>query len=160
MESKMIYTPSIEGFEGQKIEIKSDFWSGYKLFINGQPAPKGLRRNEMLLQRNDGQNVTAVWKPQVIGLDVPLLLVDGKVIKLEEPLKCYQWLWGGLPITLVFFGGFVGALFGLLGFSFNAKIFRSSLNPFVKYLTALVVTFFIFIIYFAVALALRDMIYH
>jgi hypothetical protein len=135
------YKAIIEGFEGQNIEVNASFWSGSKLLVNGEPAPKGDKRNEMLLQRNDARQVTATWKPQLLGLDVPQLMVDGKVVSLVEPLKWYQWAWGGLPLLLVFVGGMLGALAGLIAFSINAKVFRTEFNDVLKYVLAGMVSF-------------------
>ena len=132
----MRYKANIEGFEGQNIEVMISFWSGPKLLVNGEPAPKGEKRSEMLLQRNDARQVTAFWKPQLMGFDVPQLMVDGKVISLVEPLKWYQWVWGSLPVFLVFIGGLLGALLGLVAFSINAKVFRSGLNDVLKYVVS------------------------
>ena len=121
----MSYLVNIEGFEGQKIEVDSNMWTGSKLLVNGDPAPKGSKRGEMLLQRNDGQQVIATWKSQAFGFDVPQLVVDGKPISLVAPLQWYQWVWGGWPILLLFLGGALGAVAGLIGLSFNVRIFRS-----------------------------------
>lgn len=137
----MKYTANLEGFEGQNIEVITGFWSGPKLFINGEPAPKGDRRNEMRLQRNDLRQVTATWKPVLMGFDVPQLLVDGKVTSLVEPLKWVQWVWGGLPVLLVFAGGLLGAFIGLIAFSINAKIFRSGLGDVLKYIISGMLSF-------------------
>jgi hypothetical protein len=130
------YKVNIEGFEDQLIEVSVSFWSGPKLFINGEAAIKGENRNEMVLQRNDSRQITATWKPQIMGFDVPQLLVDGKVVRLVEPLKWYQWAWGGLPVLMAFAGGALGALIGLVAFSINAKIFRSGLNDVMKYVVS------------------------
>ena len=62
----MGYKANIEGFEGQDLEVNVSFWTGPKLLVNGQPAPKGTKRGEMLLQRNDGRQVVAIWKQQMI----------------------------------------------------------------------------------------------
>jgi len=147
----MGYKANIEGFDGQNIEVKVSFWSGPKLLVNGQPAPKGNKRGEMLLQRNDGRQVIATWKPQLLGLDVPQLIVDGKQVNLVEPLKWYQWVWGGLPILLVFIGGALGAIAGLVGFSINAKVFRMELNDFLKYAVAGIVSVLAVVFYFIAA---------
>jgi hypothetical protein len=148
----MGYTANIEGFEGQKIEVNIGFWSGPKLLVNGEPAPKGNKRGEMVLQRNDGKRVTATWKPQVLGLDVPQLLVDGKTVNLVEPLKWYQWIWGGWPVVLLFVGGALGAIAGLVGFSINAKIFRTEMSEVMKYVVTGAVSVLAVFAYFVVAL--------
>ena len=95
----MNYPINIEGFEGQTLEMKpSGMWAGPQLLVNGQPAPKGPKRGQMLLRRTDGSEAVATWKPQFMGLDVPRLDVDGKQINVVEPLKWYAWVWSGLPI--------------------------------------------------------------
>lgn len=150
----MGYTPNIEGFEGQKIEVNVGFWSGPKLLVNGEPAPKGNKRGEMVLQRNDGKQVSATWKPQVLGLDVPQLLVDGKPVNLVEPLKWYQWIWGGWPVILLFVGGALGAIAGLVGFSINAKVFRTEMSEALKYVVTGAVSVMAVVAYFVVALVI------
>lgn len=130
----MQYPVIIEGFENQKIEVKAPgLLAGPKLLVNGQPAPKGPKRNQMALRRDDGVDVTAVWKPRLLGLDVPQIVVDGKPIAVVEALNWYEWLWAALPVLLVFAGGAVGAMMGVLGLYVNIKLFRSSLNGVLKY---------------------------
>ena len=144
----MNYTANIEGFEGQNIEVKMGFWAGPKLLVNGEPAPKGNKRGEMTLERNDGKDATAKWKQQALGLDVPQLIVDEDVITLVEPLKWFQLVWGGLPILLVFMGGLLGGLTGFIGFSANTKIFRTDMNDVVKYLATGAVSVLTVVAYF------------
>ena len=149
----MNYKVSLEGFEGQDIEVRTSFWSGPKLFVNGEIAPKGDKRGEMLLRRNDGREVIVKWKPQILGLDVPQLIIENREINFVEPLKWYQWLWSGLPIALVFIGGILGAIAGIAGFSINANIFRAEMNSVLKYIVSGAVSILAVVAYFiAVAL--------
>lgn len=150
----MGYKANVEGFEGQDLEVNVSFWTGPKLLVNGQPAPKGTKRGEMLLQRNDGRQVVAIWKQQMMGFDVPQLVVDGKPVKLVEPLQWYQWLWGGWPVVLVFVGGALGAIAGVLAFTINARLFRAEMNPVLKYVVTAVVSGGAVLAYFIVALLL------
>ena len=106
----------------------------------------------MVLQRNDGKQVVAIWKPQFLGLDVPQLIVDGKKVSLVEPLKWYQWLWGGLPVILIFIGGMLGAFSGIIGFIINAKIFRSAMSDILKYVVSGVVSVLAVVTYFIAAM--------
>lgn len=148
----MNYPVTLEGFEGQTIEVQSaGFVTSAKLLIGGQPAAKGPKRGEMLVRRNDGKEVIAVWKPQVLGLDVPQLVVDGKVVNVAEPLKWYIWVWSALPILLVFTGGAIGALAGIIGFSVNTSLFRSSLPGLAKFALSAVVSVVTVIAYFVLA---------
>jgi hypothetical protein len=136
----MGYTVSVAGFEGQKMEVRTNMWSGSKLYVNGQPAPKGSKRGEMLLTSDDGRQVAATWKQVALGFDVPQLSVDGKVFPLVEPLKWYHWLWGIWPVGLLFVGGALGAIIGLIAFSFNAQIFRSKLSPVLQFVATAAVS--------------------
>ena len=147
----MSYAVNIEGFEGQSIGVNVGFWTGAKLLVNGEPAPKGSKRGEMLLQRNDGTQLIAKWKPQVLGLDVPQLVADGKLIKLVEPLKWYQLIWGGWPILMIFMGGALGAIVGVIGFLINTRIFRANLNGVVKYLATGIISVLAVVVYFVMA---------
>lgn len=134
----MKYPVNLQGFEGQAIELQTQgMLSGPKLLVNGKSAPKGAKRGEMLLRRNDGREVIA--KFQSAFLDVPKLQVDGQTIQVVEPLKWYEWAWNGIPLLIVFLGGMMPFLIGFAAFSINATLFRSQKNTLAKYgLTALV----------------------
>jgi hypothetical protein len=151
------YPVQIPGFEGHTIEVATPgLFSGVKLLVNNQPAPRGPKRNQMLLKRNDGSEVVATWKPQLLGFDIPQLVVEGKTFQVVEPLKWYEWVWGGLPILLLFVGGALGALAGLIGFAINARIFRSSLNGLVKYILSAAVSLLAVFVYFVVAILISN----
>lgn len=125
----------LAGFEGQNIEIKpAGFFSGAKVLVNGETAPKGPKRGQMALRKNDGTEVIAHWQPTMLGFDMPKLVVDGEVIEIAKPIKWYEMVWSALPILLVFMGGLFGVLVGFIGFTINAKVFRSELNTLVKFL--------------------------
>jgi len=137
----MAFTIQLEGFEGQRIEVRPpSFFSGPKLLVNGMPPQRGKKRGEMVLSRSDGLEVIARWKPQLLGLDTPKLLVNDKTISVVEPLKPPEIIWGGLPVLLFFVGGALGALAGIAAFSINAKIFRSSLHGAAKYAVTAIVS--------------------
>lgn len=135
----MRYPVRLEGFEGQTLEIQpGGLFSGPKVFVNHQPAPKGKGR-EVILRRTDGTSVVATLKPSIFGLDVPQLVVEGKTIRVTEPLRWYVWAWIALPMLLVFVGGALGGIAGFFGLSTNAIIVRSKMNGFAKFaLTAAV----------------------
>jgi hypothetical protein len=148
----MNYSIQIDGFEGQTIEVKSpSMFAGPKLLVNGQPTSKGPKRNQMVLRRNDGKEIIASWKPRILGLDMPQLFVDGKIINVVAPLVWYEWIWSGISILLVFSGGLIGGMIGGLSFSINTQIFRSSLSTVAKYFATAGVSIMAVIIYFIVA---------
>lgn len=134
----MEYPVQINGFEGQSLAIQSPgLLAGPKLLIDGQQAPRGQKRNQVVLRRSDGAEVVATWKPRILGLDVPDIEVEGERIRVAEPLKWYQWMWAALPGLLVFVGGALGALFGALALFVNIKIFRSQWPGVLKYLSTI-----------------------
>ena len=149
---------TLEGFEGQTIELQpGTFWKGPILLVNGQPAPNGPKRGTMALRRNDGRDVIAKWKPVFGGIDVPALIVDEKVIQLVEPLPWYQWVWSGLPIILIFVGGALGAIIGIVAAATNIKMFRSQQTTLIKYGLSAVVSIGAVILYGIIAILLRSM---
>lgn len=144
----MKYLINLPGFEGQTIELQSaGLLTGAKLLVDGQPAPKGQKRGEMLLRRNDGKDVVVRFKG--IFLDVPVLLVDDELVQVAEPLKWYEWGWNCLPILIVVGGGAIPFLISFIALSLNLKIFRQQQTTLAKYgLTGLVtvVAFLIFLL--------------
>ena len=105
-----------------------------------------------MLQHDDGQQVIAKWKPQFLGLDLPQLVVDEKVIPLVEPLQWYQWLWGGWPILLLFIGGALGAIAGMISVTINVKVFRTEISDLLKYVVSGLVSVFSVAAYFFAAI--------
>jgi hypothetical protein len=147
----MDYQLDIAGFEGQKIVAQVSFWAGVKLLVDGTPAKKGAKRGDMLLQRSDGTQVVAHWKPQFLGLDVPQLVVDGRTIDIVAPLKWYQWIWGCWPVLLIATGGALGAIAGVIAAAINVNLFKTKMNPALKYLLTAVVSILAVVVYLVAA---------
>lgn len=146
----MSYPVRLPGFEGQEIVVEpAGFFAGPRLLVNGQPAQKGKGRGEMIVRRNDGKDVVFTFRNNF--LDVPGLLVDGKPLDLVEPLKWYEWAWNGLPLVMIFFGGALGGMLGVLAMSFNIKMFRSSQSTLLKYILTGAIGVGAFIVYFIIA---------
>ena len=89
-------------------------------------------------------------------IDTPKLLVNGKPILVVEPLKWYQIAWSGLALMLVFLGGAIGAIIGLIAFAANAKLFRSDLSPILQFLITGVITAVAIGFYLVIAILLRQ----
>jgi hypothetical protein len=152
----MKFKVDVEGFEGQDLEVDYSFWTGTKLFVNGQQAPKGEKRGEFTLSKNDGSMVVGKWKAVFLfGFDVPQLVVGDRVIDVVEPLKWYQWLWSGWMVIFIFIGGALGAVSAVLAFGVNTRIFRSTMNEALKYVLTAGVSLFAVGFYFVLALPFR-----
>lgn len=149
----MRYPITLKGFEGQTIEIQTaGLWSGPKLLVNGQPAAKGAKRGQVILTNNSGQEVVATWQPRFLGLDVPALVVNEKIIEVTKPLPWYAWLWSGLPIVLLVTGGVLGVIIGIAAFTVNAGIFRSTRSTPVKFLLTTLVSLLAGAVYLVLAM--------
>ena len=144
----MGYKVKVEGFESQDIEVRINFWTGAKLFINGQRAKKGLKRGQMLLKNDAEQDVIAQFQYKNLWADVPHLKVGQKSIELAKPLTWKEWIFVGAPIILLFLGGALGAIMAMFGLYLNGKFFRSELNVTLKYLLSVLVTLLLVLAYF------------
>ncbi len=152
----MLYTVALEGFEGRDIAVElAGVFSAPRILVDGEPAPKGQKAGDVVLRRNDGRESVARLRTTNFLDPVPHLIVDDHSYQLVEPLKWYQWIWGGLPIVLLFSGGALGALFGSVGVIINSRLFRSQMNPVLKYLATAGVSLGLGVAVFAIALALR-----
>lgn len=154
----MKYSVPVEGFAENQVVIETPgVFSGAKLLLNGQPAPKGEKRGQFVLRRDDGTEVTAKFKGMFLDSIPQVVIDDNEVIKVVEPLKWYQWLWAGLPILLIFMGGFIGAIFGVIATSFSARVYRSDMVPAAQYLVVGFITVVAVVLYFIIALIIASM---
>jgi hypothetical protein len=128
----MRYQINLRGFEGQMIEVRPPgLLRGAKLYFNGEPAPRGANRGEMLLRRNDGKDVTVKFKG--FFLDVPDLVVDEEVIQVVQPLKWYEWVWNCLPLLIVIRGEIIALIIAFVAISLNLGLFRNRVGWLEKY---------------------------
>lgn len=122
------------GFEGRDLKIRpAGVLSGPALLIDGAPAEK--EKGEYVLQNNDGKQVTARLRGNVLD-PIPHLVFDGHTVHLVRSLRWYEYTWMGLPIPLLLVvdnNGPVGAAFAILGLYISARIFRSGLGTIGKY---------------------------
>jgi hypothetical protein len=122
-----------EGFEGRQLMVESaGLFSGPRLLLDGQPAAKGPKRGQLLLRRNDGSEVIAQLRGVFVD-PIPQVKIDGKAIKIAEPLPWYIWLWGGLPILLLFLGGALGGGLGMAAMMINGRVFRTDMHGALKF---------------------------
>jgi hypothetical protein len=128
----MRYALNLVGLSDRKIEVQSSFFGGAKLLVDGQTAPKGSKRSQFLVRGTDGRDSVVELKTTVPD-PVPQILWAGQTIRLEEPLKWYQWLWVGIPLLLLFLGGAIGGLVGGIAVTLNIRILRSNMGAILRY---------------------------
>jgi hypothetical protein len=152
----MRYTLSIPGFENRELMLETGgFWSGPKLMIDGAPAPKGPKRGQFSLRRNDGTEAIAQLRVKFFLDPLPQVELDGQSFLAAEPLKWYEWLWAGLPFAMIIIGGALGGGIGGLMMAINGRVFRSNLKTPAKYLLTGSISAGAFIAYFLLALLLN-----
>ncbi len=162
MDSKMMFSVDIDGFENQSISIKPAglfLYPSPKLIIDGevQLRIRGPKKKHYLLTRDDGTNVFASLNNQLLGFDpVPQLVIEDETYKIIEPLSWYQAVWSSLSILVLFMGGAIGGFFAALAFTINIRIFHSNRSDFLKYLLSGAVSFIVVVITFVIALFLND----
>ena len=142
----------ISGFESRKVVIRlPGMFSGPKLLVDDEVV-KG-NWGKYTLRRNDGKEVAARVVNNIID-PVPQLVIDGQTYAPMPPLPWFQLVWAGWPILLVFIGGVLGALFGALAAYANTRIFRSSMQPVMKYMVTAAISCTAILIYLVLAILL------
>ena len=145
-----------EGFEGRQLVVESaGFFSGPRLMLDGQPAPKGPKRGQLLLRRNDGSDVIAQLRGVFVD-PIPQVTIDGKTIKIVEPLPWYVWLWGGLPILLLFVGGALGGGLGAAAMMINGRVFRTDMHGALKFAITGAISLVAVLLFFTLAIVLNQ----
>ena len=152
----MQYPLSVPGFENRGLIVEAGgFWSGAKIMIDGEAAPKGSKRGQFLLRRLDGTEVVAQLRFNNFSDPIPQVVIDGESFLVAEPLRWYQWIWGGLPFTLLIIGGALGGLLGGFALVVNARIFRSNFKNPIKYLITGIVSLATIVVFFISATLLN-----
>ncbi|RYG73163.1 hypothetical protein EON80_03520 [bacterium] len=151
----MQYTVQIPGFEGREIVANTNALTGRNvLTIDGQPAVAASKRGQLLLQRPDGREATAYFKPAFPDT-VPILMVDEQPIRLVRALEWYELVWACFPLTLLIIGGMVGGLLGAIAATINTRILRSNIPVGVRYVSSGAITFVAVLLYVLVAVMLQ-----
>jgi hypothetical protein len=128
---------SVPGFERRDLFIQTSFWVGPKLFVDGQKAKK-VKRSYTVID-NAGKQVKIEMR--VYSFDpIPRVKIDGVPLQIFSPLRWYEYCWTFLPGTLMFFGGAIGAIFGIAGAHANSRIFRSTQSTIKKYGISFLIT--------------------
>jgi len=141
------YPIKIPGFGKQRIELEiSGFLGKTRILLNGNPAEKGHRKDEFILYQQDNVRVSAQLQSTFFDV-IPKVIVQGEIYDVLPPLTWYQYVFAGLSLILVLFGGGYGGLLGMISFLINIRILRSSYRIGLRFLLILfmnMLAFFIF----------------
>jgi hypothetical protein len=152
-----LYPVKIKGLENKKIVLESSgFFSPVKILVNGVKAEPGSKNNEVILRKDDGTKVS-VFIQNAFFDTVPRLIVNGETLIVTPPLKWYQYVFCGLTLFLIFYGGAIGAVLCMIGFLINIRTMRNSWRTPWKYLVILGTHLIVFVVYIAISLLITVM---
>jgi hypothetical protein len=111
-------------FQARGLAVRlGGFFRGPRIVIDGSEVKGRWRR--FLVRNNRGEEVTIRLISNHID-PIPKVMIGSTAIQLARPLEWYEYVWIGLPILLMFHGGFLGAVCGILAIRLSADIFRGS----------------------------------
>ena len=131
---------------------------GYTLSVDGETRLSAPTKWRSLLAGYDlpfelnGRNLRLIISPDNKNVDI---VADGRYLsngKAYFPLPKWSWafLFPIIPIALM--GGALGALCGVLGFSFCIRVAKTSMNVALRVILCLAITALAWVAYFALAL--------
>jgi hypothetical protein len=147
----MKYNFQLSDFPNSNFEIETSIWTGKsKLFMNNSEIKKSTEKGKpFIIPRADGSLALAFPKQTYPDL-IPTLEINGKINHIVEKLKWFEYFVGGLPIILIFVGGAIGGLIGVIASLTNFNVFRQEGNPIVKYMKVIGITGASYLVYLLV----------
>ncbi len=144
------------GFEGKNLSVETaGFFRGARVLYNGDPVKK--HKGSYPVRNNNGEEVLIQLKGNFLD-PIPKVILGKETILLARPLTWYEYLWIGLPILLVFTGGGIGALVGILATYSSARIFRSDRGAFGKYAITGIISVAAFVVFVILAIIAQQLI--
>lgn len=138
----------LSDFPFAKFEIETSIWTmSSKLFMNNAELKRSRdQKDAYLIPRGDGSLALAYAKKRYIDL-VPVIEVDGELNHIFNTLKWYNFLVAVFPLVLIFVGGVLGGIIGLLATLKNLSVFYQDGNVILKYLEVAITTIISSLIY-------------
>ncbi|MDO9086225.1 MAG: hypothetical protein Q7U53_08465 [Anaerolineaceae bacterium] len=141
------YPIRLSGFGKQKIELEVTGLLGKtKIIVDDLPAERGNKKDEYILYRPDGSQASVFLQGMFFDI-IPKLIINGETFEILPPLKWHQYVFAGLGLFLIFYGGGVGGILGMISFIINIRLLRSFLSSGLRNLLILFVNVFAFFIF-------------
>ena len=142
-------------FVGQGLSVETgSLVRGPRLLRDGVPL-SGVR-GRYKVQTNRGAEAELLLRNPLFFDPVPRLRYGSETIHLARPLAWYEYLWIGLPLLLIFIGGFFGAISGMIATYFSARLLRSSQPAIVRYALSGGVSLVAVVVFLVLAIAFRS----
>ncbi|HOO72944.1 MAG TPA: hypothetical protein PK926_14400 [Spirochaetota bacterium] len=113
---------------GPELIFKSSVLSGnINLFINNNKQKKAKEKGKpWKITAHDGSQKKISIRNNFFFYLEPIILIDGNEVLIDRKLLLWEIIFSALPLLLIFIGGFIGALLGLMAFFININIFRNN----------------------------------
>jgi len=137
-------------YSNNSFEFESNIFSGKStLKQNGAFVEQSKEKGKpFLIKTENDEIVKAFPKASFPDFSAPVLKINDKKYKMTESLKWYEYVFGGLPIVLIFGGGLIGGAAGGVATVINYTIFREEAPVANKYLKVLGVNILCCLLYF------------
>lgn len=144
------YHFKLPDFPNSNFALEVSIWTGRsKLFMNNQQLERSKEKGKpFLIPKGNNEFLKAFPKQSFPDL-IPTLEVNGVKNNIAEKLKWFQYLLGGIPILLLFFGGVLGAVIGVIATMTNYNIFRQEgilINKYLKVIGIIVSSLIIYLV--------------
>ena len=150
----------LSAFPNSNFEIEKSVLTGkLKLQKDNIQVEQSKEKGKPFLVPDETGEVIKVFPKISLPDFVPALEIDGKIIHIFEKLKWFQYLLGGIPILLLFWGGALGGAIGALGAITSFQMFRKEGTETTKYLKVIGIVLASFILYAILVSLLFGLIY-
>ncbi len=120
--------------------LELSVWTGRsKLFMNNQQLQQSKEKGKPFLIPKANNEFIKAFPKYTFPDVVPTLEINGIKNNVAEKLKWFHYVLGGVPILLLFAGGIVGGVIGVIATMMNYNIFRKEGNLITKYLKVIAV---------------------
>ncbi|MFH7015995.1 hypothetical protein [Flavobacterium sp. FlaQc-47] len=147
-------------FPDSNFLLEVSIWTGRsKLFMDNKQLEQSKEKGKpFLIPKVNGEFLKAFPK-QTFPDPIPTLEINGVKINIAEKLKWFQYVLGGIPILLLFFGGVIGAVIGLFATMMNYNVFRQEGTLIAKYLKVFAIIISSLILYFVTITLIQKLIF-
>jgi|SRR5690606_6941178 len=148
----MKYTFTLPHYPNSTFELETSIWTGKsKLWKDGELFERSSDKGKPFIIISESGELHRVYlKPDLPDL-IPTLEINGVKHRIVQRLPWYQYVLALSPILMLFIGGALGAMAGLLASLYNLQIFRTEDSDIIKYLKVIAVSILAYIAYLVAA---------
>lgn len=148
----MKYTFTLPHYPNSTFELETSIWTGKsKLWKDGELFERSSDKGKPFIIISESGEVHRIYpKPDLPDL-IPTLEINGVKHRIVQRLPWYQYVLALSPILMLFIGGALGAIAGLLTSLYNLQIFRTEGSDILKYLKVIAVSILAYIAYLVAA---------